>query len=68
MSSFQEIGSGLISFEMNFEALQSELFRFNFHSLSSKIPKNTGMQPIHNRLKSSFSRIDSIYEPFPKFN
>ena len=35
----QEIGSSLVSFQMIFEALQSELFRFNFHSLSSKILK-----------------------------
>ena len=30
MSSSQEIGSGLVSFEMIFEALQSELFRLKF--------------------------------------
>ena len=39
MSSSQEIGSGLISFEMIFEALQSELFRFKFPKLSSNIEK-----------------------------
>ena len=33
----QEISSGLISLRMIFEALQSELFRLNFYSLSSKI-------------------------------
>ena len=37
--SSQEIGSGSISFEMIFEALQSELFRFKFQRLSSKILK-----------------------------
>ena len=30
----QEIGSGLVSFEMIFEALQTELLRFSFHTLS----------------------------------
>ena len=35
----QEIGSGWVSFQMIFEALQFELFRFNFRSLSSKILK-----------------------------
>jgi len=30
MSSSHEIGSSLVSFEMIFEALQSELFRFKF--------------------------------------
>ena len=34
-----EIGSGLVSFEMIFEALQSELFRFKLYSMSSKILK-----------------------------
>ena len=33
----QEIGSGLISFQMLFAALWSELIRSKFHSLSSKI-------------------------------
>ena len=37
--SSQEIGSGLVSFKMIFEALQSELFRLNFPSLSSKTLK-----------------------------
>ena len=37
--SSQEIGSSLVSLEMIFEALQSELFRFKFHTLSSKILK-----------------------------
>ena len=37
--SYQEIGSSLISLEMIFEALQSELFRFKFHILNSKILK-----------------------------
>ena len=35
----QEIGSTLVSFQMIFETLPSELFRFDFHSLSSKILK-----------------------------
>ena len=39
MFSSQEIGSGLVSFYMIFEALQSALFGFNFHSLSSKTLK-----------------------------
>ena len=39
MSGSQEIGSCLVSFEMIFEALHSELFRFNFCELSSKIVK-----------------------------
>ena len=37
--SAQEIGSSLELFQMIFEALQFELFRFNFHSMSSKILK-----------------------------
>ena len=39
MSSSQGIASSLISFEMIFRVLQSELFRFKFKSLSSKIVK-----------------------------
>ena len=34
-SSSQEIGSGLVSLEMIFQALQFELFRFKFHLLGS---------------------------------
>ena len=37
--SSQEIGSSLVSLEMIFQALHSELFRFKFHSLGSKIEK-----------------------------
>ena len=37
--SSQEIGSSLLSLEVIFEALQSELPRFNLHALSLKIPK-----------------------------
>ena len=37
--SSQEIGSSLISLQMIFWALPSELFRFKFHSLGSKIQK-----------------------------
>ena len=39
MFSSQEIGSGLVSFQMIFEALQSDLVRFDFHSLRSKLKK-----------------------------
>ena len=39
MFSSQGIGSGLVSFYMIFEALQSALFGFNFHSLSLKTLK-----------------------------
>ena len=39
MFSSQEIGSSLGSLEMIFDALQSEFFRFKFHSLSSNILK-----------------------------
>ena len=35
----QGIGSNLVSFQMIFEALQSELFRFKFHSLGFKLQK-----------------------------
>ena len=42
----QEIGSGLVSLEMIFEALQSELLRFIFSLLSSKIPKIPGFNLI----------------------
>ena len=38
----QEIGSGWVSFGMIFEALQSELLRFPFHSLGPKILKIPG--------------------------
>ena len=38
--SSQEIGSSLISLGMIFQALHSELFRFKFHSLGSKIKKS----------------------------
>ena len=38
----QEIGSSLVLLQMIFGALQSELFRLNCHSLSSK---NLGIQP-----------------------
>ena len=37
--SSQGMGSTLVSLRMIFKALQSELFRFKFHSLSSKILK-----------------------------
>ena len=36
---FPEIGSSLTSLEMIFEALQSELFRFKFHTMSGKTLK-----------------------------
>ena len=42
MFGFQEIGSSLVSFQMILEALQSELFRFTFHLLNSKIVKIPG--------------------------
>ena len=35
----QGIGSALISFRMIFQALESEIFRLHFLSLSSKIPE-----------------------------
>ena len=38
----QDISSGLVSFQMIFEALQSELLEFTFHSLSSEILKIPG--------------------------
>ena len=43
----QEIGSGLVSLEMIFEALQSELLRFIFFA-EFKNPKIPGIQPNHN--------------------
>ena len=39
MSSSQEFSSGLVSFKMIVEALQSEFFTFKFHSLVLKIPE-----------------------------
>ena len=39
MFGYQEMSSGLVSFPMIFEALQSELLSFKFHSLNSKILK-----------------------------
>ena len=47
----QEIGLGLVSLEMIFEALQSEPFRLNFHSLSSKIPKIPDLSLVLNIIK-----------------
>ena len=44
--SSQEIGSRLISFEMNFKSLQLELIRFLFHSLSLKILKILEFNPM----------------------
>ena len=55
MFSSHEIGSSKASYEIIFEALQSELFRFKFHSLSSKILKF----PEFNRLMH-----DGWYEEF----
>ena len=43
--SSEKISSSWVSLEMIFEALQSELFRFKFHSLGLKIFKNPGIQP-----------------------
>ena len=37
--SSQEISRSLVSFQMIFQALQSEFFRFKFHSLGSKLQK-----------------------------
>ena len=54
MLNSQEIGSSLVSFRMIFYALQSELFRFKFYSMSSKILKNPGIQPTYNRLHMGF--------------
>ena len=39
MSGSQEIGSRLVSFQIIFEALKSELFSFKIHSLNSQILK-----------------------------
>ena len=39
MSSSKETGPSLLSFQMIFEILQSELFRFKIHSVRSKILK-----------------------------
>ena len=39
MLSFQQIGSTLISLKMIVDALQSELYKLMFYSLSSKILK-----------------------------
>ena len=36
---FQGIRSAFISFQMIFQALESEIFRLNFPSLNSKIPE-----------------------------
>ena len=59
MSSSQEIGLGLVSLEMIFQALQSELFRFKFHSLGSKIQKN-GIQPNNGRRWTIFSSLTFV--------
>ena len=41
LSNSHEIGSSLVSFKMIFEALKSELLRFKFHSLRSKLQTKT---------------------------
>ena len=46
----QEIGSGSVSFEIIFEALKSDPFRFTFHLLSSKILKIPGFNLIIGRV------------------
>ena len=46
----QEIGSGSLSFEIIFEALKSEPFRFTFHLLSSKLLKIPGFNLIMCRV------------------
>ena len=43
----QEIGSNFISFDMIFEAPQSELLRFYFQTLSSNAQKLPGIQPFY---------------------
>ena len=45
MFSSKEIGPSLVSFQMIFEALQSELFRFKFDSLGSKTRKSAIVTP-----------------------
>ena len=44
--SSQEIGLSLVSMEMIFETRQSELFRFKFHTLISKMLKIPEFNPI----------------------
>ena len=67
MFSSQEIDSGLVSFYMIFEALQSALFGFNFHSLSSKILKipEFNLQIIDNHFGKNNS--DSPQNAFSQF-
>ena len=62
----QKIDSSLVSFERIFEALQSELFRFYFHSLSSKVLKTLEinlvirLDQILNRWSCRISRYPSL--------
>ena len=58
MFSSQEIGSGLVSFQMIFEALQSELVRFDFHFLRSKLQKIPEFN-LNIEQNSVFKSVDS---------
>ena len=53
----QEIGLSLVPFQMIFEAPQSELFRFKFHSLGSKILKI----PEFNLVMNNFEHFIELY-------
>ena len=63
----KEIGSRLVSFSMIFEALQSELFRFKFHSVSSKILKTQEINLYMSNIFISFWDIFGMY-PSPRFS
>ena len=53
---------------MIFEALQSELVRFDFHLLRSKLKKKTGIQPNHHkRLRNqNHSQVRPLPNEMPK--
>ena len=57
-----EIGSSLISSEMVFEALQSEIFRFKFHFLGSKLQKIPEFNLYYIIYKSKYLLKKIIFE------
>ena len=66
MFSSQEIGTGLVSFKMIFEALQFKLFRFNFYSLSSKILKIPAFSLFIYDKKTYYFQVEIFSEMYRK--
>ena len=70
MLSYQEIGSSLLLFQIIFEALQSELFRFKFHTLSETLKTNIFIGPwtAEPWKKHGFSRLSDDFTFWVFFN